>query len=393
MRYGSLCSALLHGGLVALLVINLDDAGGAPSLGAGGGAVSFEVVTSIPGAVPSEETLAAAATVDEARETSDVTDPAATPLEEPSPEPPLEVATAAPPPPVAAAPPPPPPPHAAVVAESFDLPPVPIGPDPNTPSAALPNEPNDEVMPLPQELAERPPEPALAPRPREPRLPEEELPEAAPGQPKEPPLETVEVFEDALALAEQPVERPDPQADQIPPEKPTRKVEVPAPKLVKKEPPKEAAPQPVEQAAAEPDAGDAAETAAAQPAGAQQAALPGDDSSNDVGSQGAPGPAGGATVGMSAGELQDYAGVLVAWLDRHKRYPDPSRRRKEEGIVVVEFAIDGQGRVLSHRLLDASGHPLLDAEAEALLARASPVPAPPDGTGRSFQVPIVFALR
>lgn len=387
MRYGSLCSALLHGGVVALLLVSLPDAGGAPSIGAGGGALRFEVVTSIPGTAPSEESLAANSGAEEPAEARELAE--ATP-EEPPPDASTQVAAAPAPPPAAAAPPPPPPPNAAPVADSSDLPPVPVSPSPNTPApASVAAETPEAIAPPPMEPAERESEPVLEPRPREPRLPEEAVSEAPP----EPPLETVKVSEEALALAEQPVEARDPQLDQVPPEKPLRKVAVPPPQLVQKAPPEESAPEPLEQAAVEPDAGEQAETLAAQPAGAQQAALPGDSSNDSLGSQGTPGPAGGATLGMSAGELQDYAGLLVAWLDKHKRYPDSSRRRKEEGVVIVEFAIDGRGRVLSHRLLDASGHALLDAEATALLARASPVPAPPDGVGRSFQVPVVFALR
>jgi len=98
-------------------------------------------------------------------------------------------------------------------------------------------------------------------------------------------------------------------------------------------------------------------------------------------------------VGLSPGELQDYAQLLLAWLERHKRYPDQARKRRQEGIVTVEFAIDGEGRVVAHRVVGASGVELLDDEARSLLVRASPLPPPPDGTGRSFQLPIVFSLR
>ncbi len=362
MRLGSLCSALLHGGLIALIAVKLADAGGAPGQG-GGGPASFEVITSLPGAIPGD-----AAESNQTAPVESVADTINRADTQPRSEtPPAEVTgeSEAPPPqdPASEAarsePPPAPPPAPVAEAGAEDLPPVPIGTEPDTPAPAamtarLPEPLPPTVTPPMEETP--PPVPAehYGPRPHEPRL-AEVRDEPTPTPPAE-------------AEAE----------DIAPPEKPLRQVEVPAPQLKQ---------------VAKDTADTASAAAPAAPAGTQQAALAGDSSNQDLGSAGAPGAPGAATLGMSPGELQDYAGLLVAWLDRHKRYPDAARRRREEGVVVVEFAIDGRGRVMSHRLLGASGNPLLDAEAEALLARASPLPAPPDGAGRSFQVPIVFALR
>ena len=84
---------------------------------------------------------------------------------------------------------------------------------------------------------------------------------------------------------------------------------------------------------------------------------------------------------------------LIAHLERRKRYPAAARRRHEEGVVYVRFAIDGQGQVLSATIARSSGSPELDLEVLALLRRASPVPAPPPGAPRNITAPVQFRIR
>jgi protein TonB len=67
--------------------------------------------------------------------------------------------------------------------------------------------------------------------------------------------------------------------------------------------------------------------------------------------------------------------TLVSHLDRHKRYPEGSRRI--EGVVTVEFTMDRSGHLLTSRIAESSGSPILDAEAIGLLRRSEPLPAPP----------------
>ncbi|MFN3673043.1 MAG: energy transducer TonB [Bosea sp. (in: a-proteobacteria)] len=84
-----------------------------------------------------------------------------------------------------------------------------------------------------------------------------------------------------------------------------------------------------------------------------------------------------------------WRGALQAHLNRYKRFPDGAK----PGLVRVAFAIDQQGRVLSASLAASSGDARLDAEALALVRRASPMPAPPTSAGSgliSLAVPIRF---
>lgn len=93
--------------------------------------------------------------------------------------------------------------------------------------------------------------------------------------------------------------------------------------------------------------------------------------------------------------------VMASWqqrvsahLERRKRYPSAARSRREEGVVQVRFKFDAGGNILSSQLVRSSGHAALDAEAVALMSRASPIPAPPpDAATRTLTVPIRFNVR
>ncbi len=88
--------------------------------------------------------------------------------------------------------------------------------------------------------------------------------------------------------------------------------------------------------------------------------------------------------------------TLVSHLNRFKRYPESARARGTQGGVSVTFTIDRGGRVIASRILQSSGSPALDAEALAVLQRASPLPAPPDqvaGATFNLTLPIQFRIR
>ncbi|MCZ7658802.1 MAG: energy transducer TonB [Xanthobacteraceae bacterium] len=100
----------------------------------------------------------------------------------------------------------------------------------------------------------------------------------------------------------------------------------------------------------------------------------------------------GAGLGR-ASRNANYAGQVSAHLQRHKQYPPEARARGDEGRATVSFSLDGGGRVTSVRLARSSGVASLDREVQAMVRRASPFPAPPDGRAQSFSVPVGFGLR
>jgi len=83
--------------------------------------------------------------------------------------------------------------------------------------------------------------------------------------------------------------------------------------------------------------------------------------------------------------------LLVAQLERHKRYPPHARGKVGEARLA--FSIDRGGRVLTSRIVRSSGSAALDEEALALIKRAAPLPPPPAGLPDdrlSFVVPIRY---
>jgi protein TonB len=102
--------------------------------------------------------------------------------------------------------------------------------------------------------------------------------------------------------------------------------------------------------------------------------------------------AGGAGPRSSASGA-DYSGRVAAHLMRHKRYPDDARSRGDQGRATVSFALDGGGRVTRVSLVRGTGSSSLDQEATAMVRRASPFPAPPDGRAQSFTVPVNFRVQ
>ena len=95
---------------------------------------------------------------------------------------------------------------------------------------------------------------------------------------------------------------------------------------------------------------------------------------------------------LSAGREAAWRGLLVAHLNRFRRFP----RGLGSGTTRVGFTIDVTGRVTATDIVTGSGDDALDAAARALVEQASPFPPPPagvSGKGLSFVVPIHFDGR
>lgn len=91
-----------------------------------------------------------------------------------------------------------------------------------------------------------------------------------------------------------------------------------------------------------------------------------------------------------------YEGLLLAHLERNKRYPLAARSRRQEGLPHVRFVATRDGRVLNARLERSCGHELLDQETLALLERAQPLPhftEEMEGDTLEVVVPVQFSLR
>jgi protein TonB len=91
----------------------------------------------------------------------------------------------------------------------------------------------------------------------------------------------------------------------------------------------------------------------------------------------------------------DFVGKLYAHLDANKRYPRDLRMAHIGGTVMLRFAMNHQGRVVSYKIEQSSGNARLDAEVSAMIERAQPLPIPPPDMAdpQEIVIPIRFSTR
>jgi periplasmic protein TonB len=109
-----------------------------------------------------------------------------------------------------------------------------------------------------------------------------------------------------------------------------------------------------------------------------------------------PGPRANAANGIGAGRSANdanYRGLVAAHLARYKRFPPEAQRNGAQGSASVRFVLSGSGGVTSVSLVRGTGVAALDQEAVAMVHRASPFPAPPNGRPISFTVPVSYKMR
>jgi len=102
------------------------------------------------------------------------------------------------------------------------------------------------------------------------------------------------------------------------------------------------------------------------------------------------------TAPQSASESRDsFLASLLAQLNRVKQYPRAARQARIEGVVMLHFVMDGQGKLVSFDIAKSSGRPVLDSEALALIQRAQLPPLPPGFPTEILDavVPIQFSLN
>lgn len=94
--------------------------------------------------------------------------------------------------------------------------------------------------------------------------------------------------------------------------------------------------------------------------------------------------------------VPSWKSMLLAQLERHKRYPPEAQSRGEQGIAQIAFSIDRRGHVHNPHIVRSSGSSLLDQATMSLVERAQPLPPPPPeipGTQIAITVPIRYNIR
>lgn len=86
------------------------------------------------------------------------------------------------------------------------------------------------------------------------------------------------------------------------------------------------------------------------------------------------------------------ASMLVALVEKRKRYPKAARRAAMEGVTEVLFTVDKTGKITAASVSQASGKGPLDRECESLAARLVGIELGVSNPGLKLTVPIRFTL-
>jgi protein TonB len=100
----------------------------------------------------------------------------------------------------------------------------------------------------------------------------------------------------------------------------------------------------------------------------------------------------------NAGEaaLNDFSNILARHIAKFKLYPKIAQMRGWQGELVLEVKLNGDGALISSKIIKGSGFDVLDNEGLEMVKRASPFPVPPEilkGKSFSILVPIRFKLE
>ncbi|MFK4872794.1 TonB family protein [Novosphingobium sp. ZW T3_23] len=97
----------------------------------------------------------------------------------------------------------------------------------------------------------------------------------------------------------------------------------------------------------------------------------------------------------SSARAATWEALLLAHLEKYRRYPSAARGRREEGVAYVVFRMNRAGAVLSAAILRSSHSAVLDRAALETLRRAQPLPEIPEDMSDPLElsVPVEFFIH
>ncbi|MHB9879039.1 energy transducer TonB family protein [Pacificimonas sp. ICDLI1SI03] len=100
------------------------------------------------------------------------------------------------------------------------------------------------------------------------------------------------------------------------------------------------------------------------------------------------------SVSLSSEESVTWEARVLARINASKRYPKMMGSRRPEGIARVRMTVDRNGTVSALRVLESSGHNVLDNAAIATVRQAAPLPEIPADRNAPIEitVPVEFSL-
>jgi periplasmic protein TonB len=103
------------------------------------------------------------------------------------------------------------------------------------------------------------------------------------------------------------------------------------------------------------------------------------------------GDSGGGNESVTAQYLNENYAYIRDKILRNISYPDEARRKDWQGTVLLSFIIKADGSVRAFKIMQSSGHKLLDRSAVETIRIAEPFPAPPGEA--QLIIPISYRLE
>ena len=108
-------------------------------------------------------------------------------------------------------------------------------------------------------------------------------------------------------------------------------------------------------------------------------------------------PVRGAQAVVQPDAVQTWEGLVLAELERHKRYPASARWARQEDVVSVRIVVNPDGSIGTARIVASQGFDALDNEVLQTLRRAGRLPPPPTDAMANgvvtLTIPIQFVLK
>jgi len=90
-----------------------------------------------------------------------------------------------------------------------------------------------------------------------------------------------------------------------------------------------------------------------------------------------------------------YGGALSREIAKHINYPGIAKMRGWQGVVEIDFQLDGNGKILSQKIRTSSGFEVLDKQALEMVKKSN-FPTPPEvlkSNAFNVTVPVSFRLE
>jgi len=90
-----------------------------------------------------------------------------------------------------------------------------------------------------------------------------------------------------------------------------------------------------------------------------------------------------------------YGSALSREIAKHINYPGIAKMRGWQGVVEIDFQLDGNGKILSQKIHTSSGFPVLDNQALEMVKKSN-FPMPPEvlkSSAFNVTVPVSFKLE